>query len=244
MTFLRSFARSSLHSLGFELSRWPKSSERFEAQVLSCLHALPVRGIIDVGARNGSFSSSICCEHLIEHVLLVDPDLSGINYGFFARHVDRVEFVQAAAFSRKDSMTLYSYASPDFTSLLLPSPFGAKQFPESLQVVDKASISVDTLDALVFSRLLTHIRYLLKIDCQGVDLQVLLGSPRIMDVVDIICLEVSFQPIYEGQVKYDELFAFMESKSYSLASLTPVTRDSQHALIEANAIFVKNNQSA
>lgn len=241
MSFLTSPIRFLLHKLGFDLTRWPASTERFEAQVIACLRAFPVHGLIDVGARNGSFSSSICSELNLQHLIFVDPDLSGLQVNFFKNNVRKVDLLEAAAFSRKDTLTLYTYVSPDFTSLLPPTPFGASQFPQSLEVVSESRLNVDTLDNLVFSRLIPEMRYALKVDVQGVDLQVLLGSSLVISAVDIICLEVSFQPIYQEQSLYDEIFAFMKSHSFKLSSLTPVTRDSSRGLIEANVVFVRES---
>jgi FkbM family methyltransferase len=233
--------KNSIHAIGLDLVRWPFSSERFDAQVLSCLRCIPISGVIDVGARDGTFSKSLSSFQPFESIILVEPDPDTLSSDSLNQLANRVDIIHAAAFSHSAVQNLYCYSSPDFNSLLVPNSLGVSLFPESFRESRACSVRVETIDTLVLPLINTGVRYILKVDAQGVDYEVLKGAQSILPFVDVICTEVSFQPIYHGQARYNDVFAFLEARSFKLSSLTPVTRDSRRGLIEANALFVRSS---
>jgi len=56
-----------------------------------------------------------------------------------------------------------------------------------------------------------------KMDVQGYEDQVILGATRILQKVECIMIEMSFQPLYQGQPLFDEIYQLLISKGFTFA---------------------------
>src|SRR5687767_14995493 len=74
MLRLKQLARQWIHQLGFEVYRYPQSSERLEPHLRVLLKTHNIDSIIDVGANVGQFAHEI--RHLLSNVPMysVEPN--------------------------------------------------------------------------------------------------------------------------------------------------------------------------
>lgn len=98
------------------------------------------------------------------------------------------------------------------SSLLKMTNIHKESFPftKNENIVDVECKRLDSIDNIKWVK-----PALLKIDVQGSEKEVLLGSGDTIKNVDIVKLEVSFENFYENQVMYDELFSFMKAKGFN-----------------------------
>ena len=84
-----------------------------------------------------------------------------------------------------------------------------------------------------------HSVFLLKIDTEGNDLNVLKGGEEFLKRggVDIIICEYFFEPVFEGGARYWEISRYLEQFSYEAFDLRDVKRRGNQKLRYGNMIF-------
>ena len=82
---------------------------------------------------------------------------------------------------------------------------------------------------------------LLKIDVQGYEDQVILGATRIMQQVDSIMIEMSFQPLYQGQPLFDEIYQLLISKGFTFAgNMDGLFSPLDGSILQSDGIFIRS----
>ena len=82
--------------------------------------------------------------------------------------------------------------------------------------------------------------YLLKVDVQGAELDVLSGGEHVLRHVEWAMLEVSFFELFERASQFEDVFEFMRSRGFVVYDLLePVYRPQDGALSKVNAMFVR-----
>lgn len=79
---------------------------------------------------------------------------------------------------------------------------------------------------------------LLKIDVQGTELALLEGASTILNKIDAVYVECSFQELYVGQALADEVVAFMSKAGFALAGVFNQATDTNGLAEQADFLFV------
>jgi FkbM family methyltransferase len=193
---------------------------------------------LDVGARGGlspnwrlarqfGLIKPAYCEPDVaeaERLTTTDPDAIVIPYAFG----------QVA-----ETRTLYITREPDRSSLLIPQcPSVIKNGREDWSVEREISVQVVRLDH-VWSRFASSAPAFIKVDVQGLELEVLKGAKELFDD-QILCveLEASFVPFYKGQPTFQTVFDFMFKSEFDLVKIKPQGLF-ENSILEFNAFFVR-----
>ncbi|MCP9787686.1 FkbM family methyltransferase [Cyanobium sp. Maggiore-St4-Cus] len=233
--------RSIFRRFNLDLITWPHGLERLEPQVISASKHYPVNGLIDVGACSGAFYRSLKPFCDFKQVLLIEPQAAMAS--MLAREFPsrNVHVFNAAVAKSCGISPLYIYGSPDFSSLLKPSPEGLKIFQELRILKETKNISTSTLDSLIAPVVDDALSFVLKIDAQGLDYQIIQSSPAALALCPIVCVEAPLIPIYEEQATFQDLYDFMCKAGYSISSISPVSRNAETSeIVELNLVFVKS----
>jgi len=82
--------------------------------------------------------------------------------------------------------------------------------------------------------------FLLKLDVQGAELDVLLGAEEILQGAEYILLEVSFFPFFTGGPLFQDILSFMRSRGLVVYDIFDLQyRPLDNALSQADIVFVK-----
>ena len=147
----------------------------------------------------------------------------------------RLRIVDVAIADTAGSAVLHVTRADDSSSLLPSTDFQATTVPGTVKV-GELTVTTNRLDAL-FDPAELQRPVLLKIDVQGTELQVLRGAGALLDTIDTILVECSFQILYEGQALADDAISLMHSHGYRLASVVSPTTDAHGRLIQADLVF-------
>jgi hypothetical protein len=60
---------------------------------------------------------------------------------------------------------------------------------------------------------------LLKLDCQGAELEILQGTEKSLQLIKIINTEVLFNPLYEGAPRFCDIHDFLTPRGFELRRL-------------------------
>jgi FkbM family methyltransferase len=84
--------------------------------------------------------------------------------------------------------------------------------------------------------------FLIKIDTQGSELQVLKGSTEILKKTEVIILEAFFFRFYKGIPLFDDIILFMKEKDFLVYDIFGgITRPLDDALAQVDLVFVKKD---
>lgn len=191
------------------------------------------RTVLDVGASRGQFALFAAQRFPDARIVCFEPlpepaaDLRRIMG-------DRVEVHETAVGATAGTETINISARDDSSSLL---PIGSRQqheFPGT-GTERRIEVPVTTLDLMMDGEL--NGPCLLKIDVQGLELEVLKGATSTLGKVDEALIECSFVELYEGQAMADEVVAHLLEKGLRLAGVHEVTHSADGTAIQADFLF-------
>jgi len=80
---------------------------------------------------------------------------------------------------------------------------------------------------------------LIKIDVQGAEHFVITGATKTLQITSMIWIEVSFKPLYEGSLLFDDIVSMLNTEGFKLMELEPVYRSREGELLQSDALFLK-----
>jgi FkbM family methyltransferase len=106
------------------------------------------------------------------------------------------------------------------SSVLDPTPSHVQSYSPSTTVATE-TVPYHRLDTLAGQYLQSGDRALLKIDVQGFEKQVLEGAESLLETLRAVYLEVSVQPLYQGQALAREILDHLERRGYEIWHMSP-----------------------
>ena len=198
-----------------------------------------IRTVLDIGAHRGEFSSAI-------RVLLPQAQVYAFEplpecSGELARRFGAGGSFQAfpvAIGATHDRITMWRNSYAKSSSVLPMADLHKDSFPWSAGTMP-ITVEMRALDEYL-DQLKLEEKVLLKIDVQGYEEQVLKGATELLKRVAYVLLEVSFQPLYEGQGAFAEIHAFLQSTGFSYSgNLEQLLSPLDGSVLQADALFVR-----
>ncbi len=179
--------------------------------------------IIDVGANVGQFSSCASIFFPKSKIDAFEPIPECFN--ILVKNTSAIKEINSYNFAIGDkdsSISFYVNAESQSSSALPTSDLRLKIFPNAYAeeeiVVEQRSLESFYKNSSIGKNAL------LKIDVQGLEEKVLMGSQDILKNIRYILLEASVNPMYEGELTLPEMIKYTESLGYSLISITTASR--------------------
>jgi hypothetical protein len=108
--------------------------------------------------------------------------------------------------------------------------------------VGEEDVIVATLDEVAAGRLGAEERAYLKIDVQGLEMDVLRGAGATLAQVDMIEMELSTVPLYRGQALYREMIDHLAGLGFTLVGLAEGFSDERTGqLLQFDALFERTS---
>ena len=214
---------------------------RFNVPVSLMTHLKPRQPInlIDVGASQGEFTSSIVGYCGIRKAILIEPQPRRVEELKIRFPESRFSIVCAAAAAQSGivDMELLNW---DYSSSLLPlkrdiaEAYGGRD----MDVRETISVRTATLDDIC-GGFQDNID-LLKVDVQGSEARVMAGATETLRRVRMIWMEVSFKPLYEGSETLERMIALCGDQGFVLTHLEEGFHSEVNGeLLQGDALFVR-----
>jgi FkbM family methyltransferase len=197
--------------------------------------------VVNVGASRGS---------QIKRTLSICPQ--AVVFGFEPLP-DNVSFLRQQ-WSNHENVHIHAMgigANPGQMSINVGERAGASSFYTTTdfgnvtasftRTVDRIKVDLTTLDIWYESleQKMGKIDLLI-IDVQGYEHPVILGGENVLSITRAIICETSLQPIYEGQLPYEEFILSLKQRDFEIASIEPGYVDRATGnLIELNVLCFK-----
>ena len=192
------------------------------ARMRQRLVAYQIDTVLDVGANAGQFVAYLRNDlHYTNKIISFEPSSSA-----FASLKEKADWdpdwqaLNMALGDTDEQGELYIAGNSYSSSLLEMLPLHLQSAPESAYT-GAERVQVKRLDS-VFDDLCGNARGVyMKIDTQGFEHKVLNGAARSLARIDTVQLEMSLVPLYNGELLFNDLYNFMQSKGYRLVEIAP-----------------------
>lgn len=201
------------------------------------LRSIQVDGIIDVGANRGQFS--LACRFAMPGIPIVAFEPIPAEAEVYRQvHAGQPEIVlvQTALGNASGTALMHISRSADSSSLL---PIGKKQteyFSDTAEI-GTITVPVNRLDDQ-FALWAGRTRQLLKLDVQGFELNVLLGSRETLKTCAFVYAECSEIALYDGQALRQQVQDCLKREGFEVKSRHNEQWDGSN-LIQADWLFEK-----
>jgi FkbM family methyltransferase len=197
--------------------------------------------VIDVGAHKGWFFHcwlDWCPQALVHAFEPYPPSVDAVrsNYGADQR-VTLVQMALGDAAGEQDLNVLQD--SLVSNSLLVPRRPAWEEVQYQTGSIKTERVSVTTLDAYAAAREISSV-YLLKIDVQGYEMQVLRGAYQLLPGIDYILVESGIRPLYENAPRFSDVFQHLTERGFHLIGMQAWHRGN-HTLVEADMLFRRDD---
>jgi FkbM family methyltransferase len=195
--------------------------------------------VLDVGAFVGEYGRQLRSAGYRERIVSFEPQTRAFDALRENASGDPAwECRRLALANRSEQATLKVADRAEASSLLTLDRDHVAANPE-WTLAGEELVTVATLDSLRRELIRADDRVLLKIDAQGSELDVLRGAEQTLDGhVDLIEVELSLAPIYQGQPLLPEVTTYLYEKGFRLVWLERILVDRRtRLLLQVDALF-------
>lgn len=223
------------------LKRW-KRSPCFSLSSYELVKGLVLSGVqpdivIDVGANVGQFGVAAADRFKPTSVICIEPNPQAAsqlrkNVQSIRTILVREMGIGATPGSLMLRVNTHSHSSsflPLTSSHLSAFPFATEQ--------SRVEVHVSTLD-VEFPVPADLTNSLLKIDVQGFERHVLAGAEKSLRAIKWVVMEVSFDPLYEGEWIFEEARQFMQARGFRFERPVGFLAEAVHGqIVQMDALF-------
>jgi methyltransferase, FkbM family len=218
MKILNKIIGETARIAGYQITRIPIRFGGVEKFLLSG----DINVVIDIGANVGHFGLDLRKFGFKGKIYSFEP--LSTAYNELAARAGKDEYGWKTfnmAIGETDTISEINIAAnSDSSSLRGMLPLHLENAPES-KYIGKEKVIVKKLDSL-FPELCTgEDKVWLKIDTQGYEINVLEGAGNVLQFVDFLQLEMSFVPLYDNQMLFEEMHNYLSNKGFSRISIQP-----------------------
>jgi len=217
--------RNVFRKSGYDITKYNKVILT-PAPLKQLLFSNNISTFLDVGANNGEFAEQIRKElgytnkiisfeplssafRLLKEKAASDPNWEVFNFALGENYEKRDINIAGNSYS---------------SSLLEMLPEHQKVAPES-KYVGKELIEIYKLDDIFNELCIPSDKIYMKIDAQGFERMILKGAEKTLKSISHLQLEMSFVPLYDGEILFDEMYSFLHDKDFKMIAIEPGFKD-------------------
>lgn len=196
--------------------------------------------VLDVGANEGSFALDLRASGYTGRIVSFEP-LARVFSKLESRSSldDQWESLQFAVGAEPQTATLNIAGNWASSSLLPMNTRHSVAEPRS-GYIGSERCEVVTLDGLGRPLIEPSDRAYLKVDVQGSELDVLKGAERILDQVEVIQVELSLLPLYDGGPLLGSMVRYLDERGFGLLGVAPAfVHPTTGAILQVDGIFAR-----
>jgi len=193
------FTRKLVRRFGFDITPFPGGAKHW-TQIVSLLARHEVNCVFDIGANVGQYANAIRKNGYSGRIVSFEP-LSSAHAQLTARSAGdpNWDLAPRTAVGAAPGETQIHMSGESDMSSILPLDAVAHDRLASTRSTGTETVSVTTVADALAAHTSDGTAIFLKSDTQGFEAQVLAGAAGCWDRITGVQLELSIQPIYEGQ---------------------------------------------
>jgi FkbM family methyltransferase len=181
-----------------------------------------IQTVLDVGGNLGEYGAELRESGYSGRIISYEPTSEAYKALAARTKADANWVVSKTAIGERDGeVTINVAGNHAASSSLLPMLGFHEQCAPDARYVSKELVPLKTLDTALDGILQPDEKVLLKIDTQGYEHMVLAGASNILRQVELIECELSFVPLYEGQLLFQEMITLLKSLGFYPVQFVP-----------------------
>lgn len=226
--------RRALLKCDLDIGRDPASG-----RLSRTLRSRGIDTILDVGANVGQFAAITRSAGFGGRIHSFEPMPDAFARLALRAGRDQMWTAHNKAVGSEPGALRLNIAANSFSSSVLDmEPAHLEAAPESAYI-SQINVETTTVAHVLAATDTDPASTLLKVDTQGYEKPVLEGAGTHLAEFAALQLEMSFVPLYDGQVLFDDLRAYVESAGFELFSLQPGIAAKDGRLLQADGLFVR-----
>jgi FkbM family methyltransferase len=234
---IKDLVRSLIRTLGYDVRRWYGPHQDLFYRFQFSLQRRRVTVLLDLGANIGQFARLIRKAGYSGKIISFEPLSDAHAKLLIAAQHDRLWTVapRGALGANRGVFQINIAANSQSSSILDMLERHIAGAPES-RYVGKETVTMTTLDDFLDGEPdLADTAIALKLDTQA---EVLAGLDKWSDRVEVIMTEMSLVALYQGQIKFLDLYRIIEDRGYRCISIEPGFIDPRtYEVLQVDAIF-------
>jgi len=227
--------------LGFDVSPFPGAAQHWE-RIVSLLHAHEIACVLDIGANIGQYARALRRNGCERNIVSFEP-LSVVRADL-ERHAAgdaRWQIAPRTAVGAEPGEVEINISAESDMSSVLPLDDTARDRLASSRMRDRETVPVTTVASILDTYAQDTRGVFLKSDTQGFEDQVLDGIGESWDRITGLQLELSLQPIYEGQPDHLPLVHRLAIKGFRPHLIVPGYWSRHYGrMLEYDAVFFRD----
>jgi len=237
---LRRLAHTAIHAMGYEVRAFRPGASA-GAQLMRMLAAHSIDVVLDVGANVGQFGTELRGSGYQGVIVSFEP-LSTARARLRAAvgSDPRWKIADQAALGASDGEVDLNVAANSASSSVLPMLKRHSDAAPESAYVGSERVPLRRLDDLVPAYVTDRSKIFLKIDTQGYEDRVLEGGRRTLERAVGLSIELSFVPLYGGQLLYKDMVPRLEALGFELWNVAPAFIDQNDGrLLQVDGTFFR-----
>lgn len=235
---MKKLLKTIARRFGYDILHLP--TDPIARQWLDLMHANQIDLVFDVGANVGQYAQRIRALGFQGEIVSFEPMADAYAQLKARAATDPHWTVVQTALGDYDKPAVINVSTNSYSSSMLDIlPLHIESAPDAVYVRQEP-ISVQRLDSLIDQFYRPGNNLFVKIDTQGFERQVFEGSWRALDKIRGFQLELSLQPLYEGETLMQEMIVLLRRQGFRLRLLEGGYRnDKTGELIQAEGYFFR-----
>ncbi|MSQ99501.1 MAG: FkbM family methyltransferase [Xanthomonadales bacterium] len=233
--------RSLLRRCGYDVRR-DNPATRPECMLQTLLCRANVDLVLDVGANSGQYGHLMRSIGYRGEIISFEPSSAAHALLLATASADQHWKVtpRLALSDRAGDAVLHVAGNSASSSLLNATSLHDRAAPHAKTMASER-VRCERLDTAAKKFITDNASVLLKIDTQGTEDRVLAGAAGILSLVQVIQIELSFAPLYEGQAGHLDLMRLVKDLGFDIFSIHPNFYDPvTAALLQCDAFFIRS----
>jgi FkbM family methyltransferase len=205
-----------------------------------------VTKIFDVGANTGQYAESLFDIGYTGKIISFEPLMDAYKVLLQKKKKNKKwQIAERCAIGEQDKEISINISDNLVSSSILPMLDDQVKYEPGSRYIGKETVQMFKLDTIYPKYIENDDILFLKMDVQGYEKYVLMGSEKVLDLLIGVQLECSLVPLYQGEMLFIDTIRYLESKGFTLHEIIPGISDHKFSgrLLQVDCIFFKDKSA-
>lgn len=196
--------------------------------------------VLDIGANTGQFAQSLRGGGYKGRIVSFEPVSEAFQALQRTAAGDPLWSVVNLALGQEDGTASINISANSYSSSLLGVCGWALAVEPSIGFVGREDVALRRLDSVFDDVAEPNETVLMKIDAQGFELAIINGALKIIDKLELIQLEASLRPVYEGEPPIEQVIQHMSGLGFRIVAVDTGWEDlSTHEVLQVDLLLAR-----
>jgi FkbM family methyltransferase len=235
---LETIFHNVIRKTGYDVVKCKYSKHELEIEQL--LNSLNTTCVLDIGANEGQYAKNIRIGGYKNRIISFEPVREPFAKLEKLSVNDVLWEIHNLALGDSDGQTEINISGNSVSSSILGIRSSHTDAAPDSKYVGTQKIEIRTLDSLFTKLKIADQNIYMKVDTQGFEKNVLNGAKQTLKYIKAIQLEMSVQPLYEGEDLYFQLSDFLYKEGFRLIKIVRGLTKSNGELLQFDGVFMRD----